>query len=89
MHGWPELSIVWRAQIEHFATQGWRCVAPDMRGYGESSAPDRTGAYGVSEIVADMIELHDALGARPAVWIGLDWGSAIAWAIAAHHASPI
>ena len=85
LHGWPELCIVWRAQIVHFARRGWRCIAPDMRGYGESSAPDRTGAYAVAEIVADMIELHDALGATAAVWVGHDWGSAIAWAIAAHH----
>lgn len=87
LHGWPELSIVWRSQIEHFAIRGWRCAAPDMRGYGESSAPDRTSAYAVEEIVADMIELHDALGARAAVWVGHDWGSAIVWGIAAHHAS--
>src|SRR5690242_10612195 len=39
LHGWPELGLVWRAQLEHFGAAGWRCVAPDMRGYGGSSVP--------------------------------------------------
>lgn len=87
LHGWPELGLVWRRQIEYFSGQGWRCVAPDMRGYGGSSRPDYTGAYTVREFVADMIELHDALGGAPAVWVGHDWGSAVAWSIASHQAT--
>ncbi|WP_459710146.1 alpha/beta fold hydrolase [Paraburkholderia sp. 2C] len=86
LHGWPALGLVWRRQIEHFAARGWRCVAPDMRGYGGSSRPDRTSAYAVPELVADMVELHDALGGAPAVWVGHDWGSPVAWSIASHHA---
>src|SRR5260370_40351343 len=34
VHGWPELGLLWRHQTEHFARQGWRGVAPAMRGYG-------------------------------------------------------
>jgi len=86
LHGWPELGLVWDPQLEHFAARGWRCIAPDMRGYGGSSAPSDIAAYAVREIVADMIELHDALGSAPAVWVGHDWGAPIAWGIAAHHA---
>jgi pimeloyl-ACP methyl ester carboxylesterase len=86
LHGWPALGLVWRPQLEHFAAQGWRCVAPDMRGYGGSSRPDSTAAYAIRELVADMVELHDALGGAPAVWVGHDWGSPIAWSVASHHA---
>lgn len=86
LHGWPELGLVWRAQLAYFAAAGWRCVAPDMRGYGGSSVPGRTAAYAVRELVADMVELHEALGGKPAVWVGHDWGSAVAWAMASHHA---
>ena len=86
IHGWPELGIVWRAQMNHFAAAGWRCVAPDMRGYGGSSVPTTINAYAVRELVADMIELHDVLGGAPAVWVGHDWGSPVVWALAAHHA---
>ena len=86
IHGWPELGVVWRAQLEYFAAAGWRCVAPDMRGYGGSSIPTATTAYAVRELVADMVELHDALGGAPAVWVGHDWGSPVVWALASHHA---
>ena len=86
IHGWPEIGVVWRAQLEHFAAAGWRCVAPDMRGYGGSSVPTTTGAYAIRELVGDMLELHDALGGAPAVWVGHDWGSPVAWAMASHHA---
>ncbi|MBB3259757.1 pimeloyl-ACP methyl ester carboxylesterase [Paraburkholderia bannensis] len=85
LHGWPEIGLMWRAQIEAFASEGWRCVAPDMRGYGGSSAPAATEAYALHEIVHDMVELHDHLGARPAIWVGHDWGSPVAAALAAHH----
>ena len=71
--------------MEHFGAKGWRCVAPDMRGYGGSSVPTSSAAYAVRELVADMIELHDALGGAPAVWVGHDWGSAVAWSMASHH----
>ena len=86
LHGWPELGLVWRHQMEHFAGHGWRCVAPDMRGYGGSSRPESCAAYAVRELVADMVELHDSLGGAAAVWIGHDWGSAVAWSMASHHA---
>jgi pimeloyl-ACP methyl ester carboxylesterase len=33
LHGWPQIGLTWRAQMEAFASEGWRCVAPDMRGY--------------------------------------------------------
>lgn len=85
VHGWPELSVVWRHQMDYFAQRGWRCIAPDMRGYGGSSVPTRISDYSVRELVADLIELHDALEAAPAFWVGHDWGSAVVWALAAHH----
>jgi pimeloyl-ACP methyl ester carboxylesterase len=85
LHGWPEIGLIWRAHMEAFASDGWRCVAPDMRGYGGSSAPSGSEAYALQEIVDDMVELHDHLGARPAIWVGHDWGSPVAGALAAHH----
>jgi pimeloyl-ACP methyl ester carboxylesterase len=86
LHGWPEIGLVWRAQMEAFASEGWHCVAPDMRGYGGSSAPASSDAYAMKEIVADMVELHDHLGGGPAIWVGHDLGSPVVGALAAHHA---
>jgi pimeloyl-ACP methyl ester carboxylesterase len=85
LHGWPERALMWRPQIDHFAAQGWRCIAPDMRGYGDAPAPDDLDAYALREIVADMTGLHDTLGGGPAVWVGHDWGSPVVWSLAAHH----
>jgi len=87
LHGWPEIGLMWRAQVEAFAAEGWCCVAPDMRGYGGSSAPTASEAYAIKEIVEDMVELHEHLGARPAIWIGHDLGSPVVGALAAHHAN--
>jgi len=84
LHGWPELGLIWRAQMEAFAAEGWRCVAPDMRGYGGSSAPEAVTAYTNEQVVADMAELHDELGGKPAVWVGHDWGSVVAGSLVAH-----
>ena len=86
LHGWPEIGLVWRAQMEAFASEGWHCIAPDMRGYGGSSAPTTSDAYALKEIVDDMVELHDHLGASPAIWVGHDLGSPVVGALAAHHA---
>ena len=84
LHGWPEIGLVWRAQMEAFAAEGWHCVAPDMRGFGGSSAPAEASAYSNEQVVADMAELHDHLGGKPAIWVGHDWGSVVAGALVAH-----
>jgi pimeloyl-ACP methyl ester carboxylesterase len=85
LHGWPELSISWRDQLPVFAGLGFRAVAPDMRGYGRSSVYSRHEDYSQEAIVADMIELLDALGAEKAIWVGHDWGSPVVWSMAQHH----
>jgi soluble epoxide hydrolase / lipid-phosphate phosphatase len=84
-HGWPELSISWRHQLECLGNLGFRAIAPDMRGYGRSSVYRRHEDYGLEHIVGDMIGLADALGIRKAVWVGHDWGAPVVWSIASHH----
>ena len=85
VHGWPERGLVWREQVAAFTAAGWECVAPDMRGYGGAKVPAEPSAYALEEIVGDLLELHDSLGGRPAVWVGHDWGSPVVWSMAAHH----
>jgi pimeloyl-ACP methyl ester carboxylesterase len=84
-HGWPELSLSWRHQLPAFAALGFRCVAPDMRGYGRSSTYSRHEDFAQELIVQDMLELLSAVGRDKAVWIGHDWGSPVVWNMAAHH----
>jgi pimeloyl-ACP methyl ester carboxylesterase len=85
VHGWPELSISWRHQLPVFAALGFRCIAPDMRGYGRSSIYTRHEDYALEHTVRDMTELLDAIGHDKAVWVGHDWGSPVVWSLASHH----
>jgi pimeloyl-ACP methyl ester carboxylesterase len=85
VHGWPELSRSWRHQLPVFADLGFRCVAPDMRGYGRSSTYPRHEDFAQEQIVQDMVELLASLGRTAAVWVGHDWGSPVVWNMAAHH----
>lgn len=70
IHGWPELSLSWRHQLPAFAALGFRCIAPDMHGYGRSSTYPRHDDFAQEKIVADMLELLALLGRERAAWIG-------------------
>jgi len=87
IHGWPEISLAWRHQLQSLSTLGFRVIAPDLRGCGQSTVYREQSAYTQREIVRDMIDLADELGIERAVWVGHDWGAAVAWNIASHHAS--
>jgi len=78
-HGWPELSYSWRHQIPALAAAGFRVVAPDMRGFGRTSAPEDVGAYTIFHTVGDIVALVAALGEKQAVVVGHDWGAPVAW----------
>src|ERR1700732_4625387 len=78
-HGWPELSYSWRHQIPAIAAAGFRVVAPDMRGFGRTSAPAEIDAYSIFDHVGDMVALGAALGEQQAVIVGHDWGAPVAW----------
>lgn len=78
-HGWPESWYSWRHQITVLAKAGYRVVAPDMRGYGETDAPAEVGAYDIERLTADMVGILDALGEETAIMVGHDWGSIVAW----------
>jgi pimeloyl-ACP methyl ester carboxylesterase len=74
-HGFPHLWFSWRHQIPALAQAGWRVIAPDMRGMGQTDAPPRIEDYGVDPIVADLLGLLDHLGEQRAVFVGLDFGA--------------
>src|SRR5204862_5883125 len=78
-HGWPELSYSWRHQVPALAAAGFHVVAPDMRGYGGTSAPQDISAYTLFDLVGDIAGLVDALGEKQAVVVGHDWGAPVAW----------
>ena len=78
-HGWPELSYSWRHQIPAIAAAGFHVVAPDMRGFGRTTAPADIHAYSIFDTVGDMVALVAALGEKQAMIVGHDWGAPVAW----------
>lgn len=74
-HGFPGLWFSWHRQIPALAEAGWRVLAPDMRGMGQTEAPPMPEAYGVDEITADLVGLLDHCGVEKAVFIGIDFGA--------------
>lgn len=79
LHGFPESWYSWRHQLPALADAGYHAVAPDIRGYGQSDAPDEIEAYSMKELTADAIGILDALDVETAVVIGHDWGAPMAW----------
>jgi pimeloyl-ACP methyl ester carboxylesterase len=78
LHGFPESWNSWRHQLEALAAEGYRVVAPDLRGYGQTDRPEAVEAYDIFQLAGDMVGLVNGLGGAPAVVVGHDWGAWIA-----------
>jgi pimeloyl-ACP methyl ester carboxylesterase len=78
-HGFPDTSYTWRRQMKAIASAGYRAIAPDMRGYGRSSAPADANLYTPLQTAGDLVGLLDALKIPSAVVVGHDWGASHAW----------
>ncbi len=92
LHGFPEAAFVWDEMLLHFARPehgGYRCVAPNLRGFEHSSAPTETSAYRAKPLLQDLDALITAITAEcptPGQLAGLiahDWGGALAWGLTA------
>jgi pimeloyl-ACP methyl ester carboxylesterase len=78
-HGFPELAYSWRHQVPALVAAGFRVLAPDQRGYGDSDRPADVTAYDIHELTADLVGLLDALDIEKAVFVGHDWGGLVVW----------
>jgi pimeloyl-ACP methyl ester carboxylesterase len=79
LHGFPDSSRAWRHQIPALTAAGFRCIAPDLRGFGESEAPTEVAAYAIPEIEQDLLALLDELGLERVQLVAHDWGAALGW----------
>jgi pimeloyl-ACP methyl ester carboxylesterase len=85
LHGFPEGAESWSRQVDALAKAGCLAVAPDLRGYGLTDAPEGTEAYAVGHLVEDVAGIIKSFGRSHAHVAGHDWGAIVAWFFAARH----
>lgn len=89
LHGFPEAAFVWDDLMRSVAAQGYRCIAPNLRGFEASSAPPDVADYRPRHLVQDIRALVAATlpsGASSlACLVAHDWGGAVAWNLANQH----
>jgi pimeloyl-ACP methyl ester carboxylesterase len=78
-HGWPESWYSYRHQIPALAAAGFRVVAPDQRGFGQTDRPEPIEAYNILNLAGDIVGLVNSLGVDSAAIVGHDWGAPVAW----------
>jgi pimeloyl-ACP methyl ester carboxylesterase len=81
LHGFPETSHLWKGMMQFLATQGYRCLAPDQRGYSPEARPKAVSAYRITEIAADIMALADSMGFDRVHLVGHDWGAGCGWTV--------
>ncbi|MED6171282.1 hypothetical protein PIB30_039356 [Stylosanthes scabra] len=79
LHGFPELWYSWRHQIVSLSQKGYRCVAPDLRGYGDTDAPASVDSYTCFHIVGDIVALIQSLQVEKVLLVAHDWGALMGW----------
>ncbi len=84
LHGFPEGAFVWDGLLQHFAAQGFRCIAPNLRGFERSSSPAEAAHYRVKFLVQDVAALIAVECGERALTalVAHDWGGAVAWNVA-------
>ena len=82
LHGFPDSSFLWRHQVPALVGAGFRVVAPDLRGFGESDRPEGVEAYAIRRSLADLLAVLDALGIERSHVVGHDYGAGLAWVMA-------
>ncbi|GAB2516155.1 alpha/beta hydrolase [Nocardia heshunensis] len=78
-HGFPHTWFMWHHQLDALAAAGYRALAPDLRGYGRTDAPEDPAAYTNEAVIGDLMALLDDIGAAKAVFVGLDFGAQLVW----------
>jgi len=83
LHGFPDSHHVWRRQIPELLRAGYRVIAPDLRGFGQSDKPQAKEAYAIPTLIEDVSALLDASNVNAAHVVAHDWGATLAWCVAA------
>jgi pimeloyl-ACP methyl ester carboxylesterase len=89
LHGFPDRGSMWRNQIDAVTAAGYRAIAPDLRGFGDSDAPEGVEQYGLFSLLGDVVGILDALGVDKVHVVGHDWGAALSWLFATFNADRV
>ena len=81
LHGFPETSMMWSRLMDRVSSEGFYCLAPDMRGYSQGACPRGAESYRLQALSQDILNMADQLGARKFHLVGHDWGAVIGWNI--------
>ncbi|MDO6438585.1 alpha/beta hydrolase [Cyclobacterium sp. 1_MG-2023] len=84
-HGFPETAYSWRFQIPELVKAGYHILAPNQRGYGNSSCPTEITQYDIEHLTGDLVGLLDYYGYKDALFIGHDWGANVVWNLGILH----
>ncbi|MEV7116708.1 alpha/beta fold hydrolase [Streptomyces anulatus] len=84
-HGWPEHAYSWRHLIPVLVEAGYHVIAPNQRGFGNSSCPAEVTDYDIEHLSGDLVALLDHYGYDDATFVGHDWGAFVVWSLALLH----
>jgi haloalkane dehalogenase len=85
LHGEPSWSYLYRKMILPLVAAGYRCVAPDLVGFGRSDKPDRRSDYTYQRHIDWMRAVLERLDLREVTLFCQDWGGLIGLRLAAEH----
>lgn len=85
VHGMADLWYTWRHQLIALAAAGYRAIAIDLRGIGDSGAPPDVESYAMQHLVRDVLAVLDDAGVARGVLVGHDWGANVVWQTTAQH----
>lgn len=85
LHGYPQSAGSWTRTIDWLASEGYRAIAPNLRGYSPGASPRDAAEYAMDKLVADVVGIADTLGVERFHVVGHDWGGGLAWAVATAH----
>ncbi len=89
LHGVPQSSVCWTAQMTALADAGYRAVAFTQRGYSPGARVDDVAAFTMDKLAADVLGVADALGIDRFDVVGHDAGAGVAWTLAGYHANRV
>jgi pimeloyl-ACP methyl ester carboxylesterase len=85
LHGFPETSHMWEGVLKFLGNKGYRCLAPDQRGYSPGARPQDVKEYQLDLLSSDVLAFADAVSFEKFHIIGHDWGAACGWTVIKFH----